>query len=176
MNDLESGLFLPIRFYYQQTEQDRYKPQSYGVALTELNYPYVDCVSLAPFQLNTVSATLSDSVLFYAVCADSEELISLVYDSAHWQEYIDSEGIYHLSYLGDDNFTGELSNGLYYFIVAIVWPGGGATANFYSDFVMINNCTDAAYDITEFRTYSEKVAQSNDLLRSINTTDLRITK
>ncbi len=171
MNDLESGLFLPIRFYYQQTEQDRFKPQSEGVALTELNYPYVDCVSLAPFQVTYVNNVLALGVHLNAFCADSGEMISLTYNSAHWQEFIDTDGVYHLSYMGTDDFTGELNNGLYYLGVVIQFSNG--SPYFYSDLFMIKNCSDTPYDTEEFRVHSPKVGT---LYRTIDGTDLRIVK
>jgi len=171
MNNLESGLFLPIRFYQYMTEQDRYKPQSEGVALTELNYPYIDCKTLAPFQLRFSSFSTALGVTFAAYCAESHTETSLAYNAAHWNEYIDSEGNYFLSYLGTDDFTGDLTNGLYYFKVTIQFSG--PTPYYYSDLVMINNCEETPYEIEEYRVYSPEVGE---LYRAIDATDLRIIK
>lgn len=171
MNNLESGLFLPIRFYQYMTEQDRYKPQSEGVALTELNYPYVDCKTLAPFQVKFNSLSTALGVTFTAYCAESHEAIDLAYNASHWHEYIDDNGNYYLSYLGTDDFSSDISNGLYYFKVSIQFSG--ETPYFYSDLVMIGNCGETPYDIDEFRLH---IQNDDTAVRAIDTTDLRITK
>lgn len=171
MNNLESGLYLPIRFYQYQTEQDRFKRHSTGVALTELNYPYVDCEKLAPFQVTYLNNVLALGVHFNAFCADTNEMISLPYNSAHWEEHIDDSGIYHLSYLGTDDLSGYLSNGLYYFGIVITFSNG--SPYFYSDLFMVANCGTTAYETEEFRVWN---ASSGDYKRLINITDLRITK
>lgn len=172
MTDLESGLFLPIRFYNASTEQDRYKRHSTGVALTEYNYPYVDCVSLAPFQLSYTKDVGALTVEFNAYCADNNTQISLTFNAAEWQEYISSNGTYYLSYLGEGDFTGELSNGTYYFGVAITFTDS-ERIEFYSDLFRVKNCDDTAYEIEEYRVHSPKVGE---LKRAIDATDLRITK
>lgn len=172
MNDLESGLFLPIRFYLQKTEQDRYKAHSVGVSLLPECFPHIDCKSLAPFQLNYNSEVLSDLILFYAYCANTEQINSLLVDSAHWNEHISNGTDYSLSYMGTDDFTGELNNGLYYFVVVVAFPDE-ITATYYSDLVMVSNCGGDSYDIEEYRVHSH---QSGSNFRAIDATDLRITK
>jgi len=176
MNNLESGLYLPIRFYAEQSEQDRHKRHSLGVSLTELNYPYVDCTSLAPFQVSFMSPTVASEILLYAKCADTDELISLTLQPTDYHEIVNSDGIYYFSYLGSGNFAGDLNNGLYYLVIVIVV--GEESNNFYSDLFMIKNCADAEpYDIGEYRAFvSGSQIRSDDNLRAIDTTDLRITK
>lgn len=105
MNELESGLLLPIRFYNKIEEQDRYKNQSKGVALTELNYPYVDCTKLAPFQIKPLFNDFAESVTVEIVCADTGEKTNLPYDATKWDEQIDSDSVYSLSYLGNSDFS-----------------------------------------------------------------------
>jgi len=169
MSELESGLLLPIRFYNALSEQDRYKNQSKGVSLTELNYPFVDCSKLAPFQLYTPSLdySMSISIQFKAVCADTEQVITLPYDGTKWLEEATDNGNYW-SYLGNDDFSGLLNNGLFYLTVNIVF-GDGNMLKFYSDLFMIGNCAEASYDTDEFRLWGK----GNDF-RSIDLTDLRI--
>lgn len=171
MSNLESGLFLPIRFYLKETEQDRYKRHSLGVALTELNYPYVDCKTLAPFQVSYDSPIYSELILFYAACADTGELTSLDVNSEHWKENIENGNEYSLSYLGSDDFSGVLSNGMYYLIVVVSFSGE-VTADFFSDMIMISNCG-AENDTDEFRIHSKQPGAN---FRAIDVTDLRITK
>ena len=173
MNNLESGLYLPIRFYLAQSEQDRNKRHSTGVALTELNYPYVDCVSLAPFQVSFPSGSMLKTVLLYATCVDDGVLIPLTLQTTDYHEIIRSDGMYFFSYLGTGNFSGVLSNGLHYLTLAIVI--GEESNDFYSDLFMIKNCAETQYDTTEYRMYDTRDSRSGKL-RLVDATDLRITK
>lgn len=174
MDNIETGLYLPIRFYQTSTEQDRYKRHSLGVSLTELNYPYVDCASLAPFQIRhaTDSETnyAPNAVILTAICADTNTVIPLPYNAAFWENY-NANDVNWLSYLGGDDFTGLLQNGLYYLEVYFAFPSGD-NWTYYSDLFRISNCG-IAYDTEEYRVYSETI---EDTKRLIDVTDLRIIK
>lgn len=171
MNSLESGLFLPIRFYWNISEQDRYKRHSLGVSLTDLNYVHVDCTTLAPFQISYMQGVTALGVSIALVCANGDNIVALPYNSAHWHEYIDDEGMYFLSYLGDDDFSSYTDNGLKYLIVTIQTSSGDRS--WYSDLFMISNCETTPYGVEEFRSW---VGSDSTNLRAIDATDLRIVK
>ena len=91
---IETGLFLPIRFYASIAEQDRFKRTSEGVALPNEVYIFVDCKSLAPFQV--IVPSISDQsggelqligTDITLVCVDGER-IALPYNATHWQSEI----------------------------------------------------------------------------------------
>lgn len=173
---LEQGLFLPIRFYSSLTEQNRYKRISTGVSLVDETYVYVDCVSLAPFQI--ILDSFCDSglfeVTFNLICTDTESVTTLPYNPEHWEWYVDStnQRIY-FSYLGNDDFTDLLYNGKYY-IQLIVEDTCEQTDTYYSDVFVIKNCA-VPYDNNEYRITS---ANQNDkrLVDLDNLNNLRITK
>ncbi len=169
MDNIETGLYLPIRFYLTSNEQDRYKRHSLGVALTELNYPHVDCTSLAPFQLTYDTDGLFGTADILLICADSSEQVVLPFNALSWEEVILATGEHYLSYLGTDDFSGLTHNGLFYLQVSNV-TGVGDTITYYSDLFRISNCDSTPYDVEEFRIYSP--SQSD--IRAIDTTDLRI--
>jgi len=174
MNNLESGLYLPIRFYHKLSEQDRLKRHSVGVALTELNYPYVDCSTLAPFQVSFSSGDVITGITLFAYCIGSTESVELSYSASDWQEFTSDDGIYYLSYLGTSDFTGLLSNGLYYLELSLAFSDTSLT--FYSDLFMVGNCISEAYETSEYRVTDQRIGISTEFMRLIDTTDLRITK
>lgn len=143
MDNIETGLYLPIRFYLTSSEQDRYKRHSLGVALTELNYPHVDCESLAPFQLVYEYEGYLSTVEINLICADSNEVIALPYNVGGevviWDDIITADGLHHLSFFGNAWFGGYTSNGRYYLEVKIILPVGDPVI-YYSDIFVIANC------------------------------------
>jgi len=169
-SDLESGLFLPIRFYATLAEQERYKRQMEGIALLPENYIHVDCKTLAPFQVVFQQMALNTSVSWKLVCADDTTEIDMPYNASHWEEFVKfDEQLIWTSYLGNDDFTGLISNGKYYVVLTIV-DANNYTRVFYSDFFMVSNC-DEFYDTQNYRKFSP----SNTDLRKINVAnDLRI--
>lgn len=169
---IESGLFLPVRFYKTLAEQDRYKRISTGVALVDEVYIYADCSTLLPFQLildqyceeGIVSASIK------LVCVDGDE-VTLPYNVSCWELWNDTTNqLSYLSYLGTDDFTGLIGNGKYYIEITVVDMCEYTTVN-YSDLFVIRNC-ESTYDVAEYRITSP----SQEDKRLINTTDLRITK
>lgn len=169
MNDLDSGLYLPLRFTLERSEQDRYKRHSKGVALTELNYIYLDCRTLAPFQLTYPQTSNFVSADMRVVCADNESEVDIPYVSSSWDVQI-SDGYSYLTYLADAT-VGGLSNGLFYIVVDIELSDG--SFSMYSDLFMISNCDSEPYESQNFRVHS---LGSGNNFRAINATDLRITK
>lgn len=167
---LESGLLLPIRFYWNISEQDRYKRHSQGVALTELNYLYVDCTKLAPFQISFMNDSTALGIEMDIVCANGTVVTPLPYDASKWHEYV-ADGMYYLSYLGNDDFSGLTSNGLHYLVVTITTPIGDRS--WYSDLFMIANCSTTPYEDDNYRTWTGADRTS---LRKVDATDLRIFK
>jgi len=170
---LESGLFLPVRFYNTLAEQDRYKRISQGVALVNEICVYGDCDTLLPFQiiLDNYCEEGIVSAIITLVCADGVEN-ELTFDPTKWELWSNTTTYTtHLSYLGTDNFTGLVSNGRYY-IELNVTDMCENTSTYYSDFFMIANCDDL-YDVDEYRITSP--SQSDKRLTSIDPTDLRIT-
>jgi len=171
MNNLESGLFLPIRFYSSLDEQDRYKSHVEGVAFIDLNYVHVDCVALAPFQVVYDQMDVAQSIQLDAICVDTNTLTNLPYNIPQWEEYVDIDNqLVYTSYLGNGDFSGLLSNGMYYFKLTIV-DAQPETRYFYSDIFVISNCS-SPDDTAEYRKWNQ--TESN--LRSIDVSDLRITK
>lgn len=169
MTNLESGLLLPIRFYDTYEEQDRFKNQSVGVALTEQNYPYVDCKTLAPFQIVYAQMDYATSISWKLVCADTGAETSLTFTASEWQEYIDGDAqLVYTSYLGEGDFSSEAYNGLFYFEVTIV-DAQAETRIFYSDLFMIDNCGETAYNVEEYRIWNSQTD-----IRAIDANDLRI--
>lgn len=176
MNNLESGLFLPIRMYESVNHQDRYKSQSLGVALIDLNYPYVDCKALAPFQIVYQQMDVATDIDIALICADTGTVTALDYDSNHWEEYIDLDAqLVHTSYLGTDDWGALTDNGLYYLRVTIV-DANSYTRVYYSDLFMIANCITETIlpdaDSAEYRKYS----LDPESIRKVSVSDLRITK
>ena len=171
-SNLETGLFLPIRFYNSSTEQDRYKSQSEGVALINQNFVHVDCASLAPFQiiLNNYCEEGTDTIDVHIICTDSGESTDIGYDSDYWEYYTDydNQRIY-MSYLGTQDF-GSLGNGRYYLQITVV-DKCEYTNIYTSDIFVISNCSLPA-DLTEYRLYGA----DNIEKRAIDATYLRIIK
>lgn len=168
---LESGLFLPIRFYGTLAEQDRYKTLSVGVGLLDENYIYADCKTLVPFQVVFSQVDVNISISWKLICVDSLEETSMPYTAACWEEYVDvDQQMIWTSYLGTDDFTGTVDNGKYY-IVLTIKDAQGVDRVYYSDIFIIRNCS-TTYDVDDYRI----TTPSNDDKRLINTSDLRITK
>jgi len=178
---LETGLFLPLRFYNNLSEQDRYKRLSEGVALIDQAYIHADCVTLLPFQIilkqyceegvSTITNTL--------ICTDGDSTV-LPYTAASWELWSDTTNqLTYLSYLGDSDFTGYVNNGKYYLEITVV-DMCGYTNTYYSDYFVITNCGTIVtppiiYDTVDYRITSP----SDDDKRMIdidNPNDLRIIK
>ena len=170
MNNLESGLYLPIRFYQNLSEQDRNKRQSIGVALTELNYVYIDCATLAPFQLLYPDTSAFISANIDVICANSGTIVNIPYNGASWNDKANDFGSNTLTYSGDATLTG-LGNGLFYMAVNVVLAS--ETQTLYSDLFMIKNCGETSYTTQDFRIHNQ---QAGNNFRAIDPTDLRITK
>lgn len=165
---IESGLILPIRFYSNLTEQDRYKRHSVGSSIPEVCYPYVDCVHLAPFQIK--GNLTSDDLIhvdWWLVCADTNEETELPFDNTYWNDNVLTYDEHRIMYFGTQDLSAFTSNGLKYLKATITYTSGSKI--YYSDLFMIGNCGEGALPIESFRTW-----QSPDNLRSINVTDLRI--
>ena len=169
MNNLESGLFLPIRFYDDLNQQDRFKNQSKDVKLIEINYPFVDCVSLAPFQVIRPFEYNTDSVVLTIICLSTGEETELPFHSGKWEEHIIGDYIY-LSYLGNDDFSGLLEKGIYYLRLDIT-DTQPVTYSKYSDLFSIANCANPD-DLNEYRRWND----SNGLRKINSADDLRIVK
>lgn len=179
MDNIETGLYLPIRFYQSLNEQDRHKRHSLGVALTELNYPVVSCISLAPFQiLHAIDSSVDyypNTVTIDIICADTNVVTPLTYNGQHW-DFTNQNDLFWLSYLGSEDWSGVITNdGLFYLEVYFEFASGNS-ATYYSDLFYMN-CTDdsgsGVYDVEEFRVHSQL---AGDNKRLIDVTDLRITK
>jgi len=109
---IETGLFLPIRFYDTLAEQNRFKRISEGVALIDEVYIYADCKLLLPFQIVKLYSA-SHTLKWYLICIDTEETVELDVDYAYWELY--DNGTYTwISYLGQQDLSGYTSNGMYY--------------------------------------------------------------
>jgi hypothetical protein len=177
-SQFETGLFLPLRFYHNLSEQDRYKRLSEGVALADQCYIHADCVTLCPFQIILKQyceegiATITNTL----ICIDGTET-ALSYTAASWELWSDTTNrLSYLSYLGDSDFTGQIGNGKYYIKLTIV-DMCGYTNTYYSDIFIIRNCGSVVptYDTVDYRITSP----SDDDKRMIDTTnpnDLRIIK
>jgi hypothetical protein len=166
---LETGLFLPIRFYNTLAEQDRYKRSSLGTSLVNEVFIYVDCKTLAPFQIVKAFSIAHNDAIWKLICVDGTETITLPYNSAAWEYY--GDGTYTwISYLGTENLTGYLNNGLYYLEVTLV-DNNSETFIYYSDLFVVANCDDL-YATTDYRLTSQSIMDK----RLINATDLRIIK
>ena len=172
MNNLESGLLLPIRFYNTLEEQDRYKNHALGVALNEKTYPYVDCASLAPFQITweTRDYTYYANNQLILICVDRGTETALPYNHLHWQEYVGTGDTHYHSYMGTDDFSAFTFNGLFYLEFRCTFTPTMEFRIFYSDLFMIANCDETGYDIEDYRIWS-----SGANYRSVDATDLRIT-
>lgn len=159
---------MPLRFYPTLQEQDRFKTHVVGVSFIDLNYVHADCRALIPFQIAFVNAQLLENIEWSAVCVDTGDEISLVWNNAKWEQWYDTEkGQVYVSYLGSDDLDG-LGNGKYY--LKVTFPDAYPIRTFYSDEFIISNCASPA-DISEYRRWN------NDTdLRKINVNDLRITK
>jgi len=170
---LESGLFLPVRFYNTLAEQDRYKRISQGVALVNEILVYGDCDTLLPFQviLDNYCEEGIASAIITLVCADGVEN-ELTFDPTKWELWSNTTTLTtYISYLGTDSFSGLVSNGRYY-IELNVTDMCENTSTYYSDFFMIANC-DALYDVGDYRIVSHATKEKR--LTSVDPTDLRIT-
>lgn len=164
---IETGLFLPIRFYETLAEQDRFKRTSEGVALLNEVYVFVDCKSLAPFQLILPQFSLSLTVTWRIYCIDDTAPVELPYNDTDWEFY--SDGYKHwISYLGAGDLTGYVNNGKSYLEVTIT-DNDAVEHIQYSDFFIVNNCGEL-YETTNFRLTS----QSTNDKRTIDGTNLRI--
>jgi hypothetical protein len=177
MNDLESGLFLPIRFYGSLAEQNRYRPHAEGVSYIKENYVVVDSVSLAPFQLLLADTQPLIGIDWKLICSDTGEETPCetprIYPETNptWEDYIESGGFRHLSYLG--NSANSMNNGLYYLYVSVSIqydPETEIVREFYSDEFRINNSA-SPHDITEYRRYSDNPSDK----RIVDPNTLRIT-
>jgi hypothetical protein len=167
---LETGLFLPIRFYESLAEQDRYKHQSVGVSYIDENFVYVDCKTLAPFQLLFSQMAVNRTISWKVICEGTLEETTMPYNAEHWQEYVDIDlQLIWTSYLGNDDFTGMLSNGRHWIEITIE-DADAYTRVYYSDKFVIMNCITSPYDIAEYR----KTTPSDSDLRLIDATNLRI--
>jgi hypothetical protein len=170
---LETGLFLPIRFYTSLEEQNRYKRTSTGVALVDETYIYVDCVALAPFQiiLEQFCDTGIVSAVITLICTDNNAETALPYTESCWELWFDyTNRRTYLSYLGTDDFSAYTYNGRYYIKLDVV-DMCEYTTTYYSDIFVIRNCA-VPYDLNEYRATSQNI---NDK-RLIDTSNLRITK
>ncbi len=167
MNELESGLILPLRFYRSKAEQDRYKNHVDGVAFLPENYVHVDCVAFAPFQIALLTSNDNEpAITWKIVCAETEEETNLPVNGASWEQYFDATNqILYVSYLGNDDLSGYADKGMYYFVVSYT----ELVETFYSDFFYISNCANPD-DIHEYRRWANKGDR-----RKIDTNDLRIT-
>ncbi len=165
---IESGLILPIRFYANLTEQDRYKRHSIGSSIPEVCYPYVDCTTLAPFQIkgNAVADDLM-TIAWSIVCADTGVETELVMNLDYWADNVLDYDEHRIMYFGTQDVSTSTANGLHYLKVVVTYTSGAVT--YYSDLFMIGNCGESSLPIESFRTW-----QAPDNLRSINVTDLRI--
>jgi hypothetical protein len=166
---LETGLFLPIRFYDTKAEQDRYKSQSEGVSLIDQCFIHVDCDSLAPFQIisNYENAT-AFPITWKIICAGEESEEFLDFNADHWEEYVDSNGYLHVSYLGNDNLGVSLGNGRFY--LQVDYAVGYRGYIFYSDIFVVSNSSNV-YSVQIYRKWSNNDGD----LRLVDATDLRIT-
>jgi len=175
-SNLESGLFLPIRFYNSLWEQNRYKRLSVGVGLLDSVYIHVDCTHLAPFQvvLNNYCEEGVSSVTFNLICIDGTETISLPFNANYWELYSNYDTqTTTFSYLGEDDFSASTTNGKWY-IELIVNDMCENTSTFYSDLFVIASC---GVSETIFATENYRVTSNNpNDKRLIDTTNLRITK
>ena len=166
---IETGLFLPIRFYETLTEQNRYKRISTGVALIDEIYIYADCKYLLPFQVVFFQDSTTSSIAWTLICSDTGEEIILPYNASEWETY-NNQDFEWISYIGITDLSGLLSNGKFY-IKLKVTNILSEVKEFYSDEFVIRNCS-AYYDENNYRLTSPN---QNDR-RLIDTTNLRITK
>jgi len=169
---LESGLFLPVRFYKTLAEQDMYKRISAGVALIDEVYIYADCKTLIPFQiiLNNYCEEGINGIFLELVCIDGDEILLTASDQdfEYWNDTVNQLSYY--SYLGNADFTGQIGNGKYYIRLTVV-DMCEYTNIYYSDYFVIRNC-ETSYDIAEYRITSQNQSDK----RLVDLTDLRITK
>lgn len=165
---IETGLFLPIRFYNTLAEQNRFKRISEGVSTIDEIYIYADCKYLLPFQIVFFQDEVTVSIDWKLICTDTEEETILPFNAANWETYFD--GTYEwVSYLGTEDLTGLVANGRYYFQVDIT-NSVTAVSSYYSDVFVIRNCN-SYYTDTNYRL----TTPDNNNKRSIDITDLRIT-
>lgn len=165
---LESGLFLPIRFYNALTEQDRYKRSSQGTSLIDEVFIFADYKTLCPFQVVFQQSAVNTSISWKLICVDTEEEITMPYTAACWEEYTDGTYLW-TSYLGNDDFSSVVYNGLFY-IELTIEDADSETYVLYSDLFVVRNGA-AAYDTENYRITSP----SNADKRLIDATNLRIT-
>lgn len=164
---LETGLFLPIRFYETLAEQDRFKRISEGVSLIDEVYVYADCKTLLPFQIVT-AYTLGYSFKWYIVCLDTENISEMVVDYDYWEGWSTADNLW-ISYLGNQDLSAYTSNGRHYIQVDFK-DNNNVVKSFYSDIFVIRNCNNY-YEDNNYRITSS----SNSDRRLIDVTDLRIT-
>ena len=165
---IETGLFLPIRFYDTLAEQDRFKRTSEGVSLINEVYIFVDCKTLAPFQIIFPRYSLALNITWRIYCIDDPDPIVLPVDYANWEFYFDGTK-HHISYLGTADLTGFVNNGKNYIEVTVT-DNDNKMFTYYSDFFIVNNCYEL-YETTNFRLTSP----SDSDKRTVDGTNLRIT-
>lgn len=164
---LESGLFLPIRFYESLDQQDRFKRISEGVSIPNEVYIFVDCKSLAPFQLILAQFSFSLTVTWRIYCIDESIPTELPFNASDWEFYYDNHK-HWISYLGTGDLTGYINNGKYYLEV-MIRDFDNLDHYYYSDIFIVDNCNEL-YETTNFRLTS----QSTKDKRTIDGTNLRI--
>jgi hypothetical protein len=163
---IETGLFLPIRFYDTLAEQNRFKRISEGVALIDEVYIYADCKLLLPFQIVKIYS-VSHTIRWYLICIDTEETVELDVDYDYWELY-DNGTYMWISYLGQQDLSAYTSNGMYYIQLEIT-DDESNISYYYSDIFVIRNCS-GYYPDDNYRITSPMQMDK----RLIDTTDLRI--
>ena len=166
---IETGLFLPIRFYETLNEQNRYKRISSGVALVDEVYIYADCKYLLPFQVVFFQDSTTASTAWTLVCSDTGDEIELPYNASEWELYGNNEYEW-ISYLGLTDVSGLLFNGKFYIRLSVT-NIASEVKEFYSDEFIVRNCN-AYYEENNYRLTTPNQSDR----RLIDTTNLRITK
>jgi len=168
---LETGLFLPLRFYNTITEQDRFKRNSIGLSLIDEIYLYADCDTLMPFQIYLTELDDIVDITINLICEDGTSTV-LPYNSTEWEFYVDE--LQWVSYLGTDSFLGLYTKGRYYLQVDIELDNTDNTVlSFYSDIFAVGDCATGSSDSIDYRTTTPSIMDKR--LVDINTDDLRIT-
>ena len=170
---LESGLFLPLRFYPTLAEQNRYRPISQGVGLLDETFIYADCTSLLPFQILIQQRESIEPALLAVKCADTgeTEFDTDAFPVECWEQYLDvDKSVLWISYLGKDVFAG-LNNGRKWIEFSFL-DEQSSLITFYSDIFMVSNCniTDPVYELDQY----SKISEYGNESRAIDINDLRI--
>jgi hypothetical protein len=165
---LETGLFLPIRFYNTLAEQNRFKPLSEGVGMLDELYIYADCDKLLPFQILYPGSQLDLNITWRIVCLSTGDTVELPFDVAYWEFYTDLT-YYYISYLGKQSLNAYVTNGRSYLELSLFYEDA-LLNTFYSDIFVVKNC-DSFYDLEEYRATGNQSEK-----RTIDVTNLRITK